>query len=1001
MRIIPKFNPYTMSDDLILKLNTGRTRELAFVLEAIHDNAKGGRASQHILLHGPRGNGKSFFLRLMQIRLKGHENLECFLFPEEQNNFFQPSDLIRGIRQFIQNGERTDGIAGWASGGREEWDKQSRELEAARESRRNTHFVIGIENFDMLFGSGGAFESREDQFLLREFLTTTPWLTLAATTLHPDLDAQYEKALFHSFAKLVLTPWENREHQSYLHRRMRIDDLQATPLSQAQLKTLTRFTGGIPRITVIMADVLSQDQLESTTRTLENTIDILTPFYQDLLSRIPTKSKLLFDALIRGGEPCSQSELAARVGTSQNVIARSFKWLQTHQYLTVDIPEGEKQRLYFVRDRLFAHYYQMRHIHSHSGKSILAIMSEFLTSFYNSRELKKHAVLFFKKKQPEKSRDLLQISLKGAGIDAEALSWKDDIQSLIQALDLKDTKEVSPPETFEDAKKQLLTVRDMLAACTHGPKELNKVEFSRLLLSSLSLSTMDKIGTALKCINNELDASEWETMLSSFKREKSNFSKILGISYNLLAYAMIEGDAILDCMNNELLDRIKTDNPLLYLGTLEGMGIYSVNVGRYKKALTYHKKALEISIKEEDISGHVFNLGRIGWSLEELTRHEEALSSYEKLLGLWIQEGHISEQAWTFERIGWNLKELNRHEEALNAHEKALKLRLQERKISEQAWNLDQIGTNLEELNRREEALDSHKKALKLLIQVGNISDKASVLDQIGCNLNELNRHEEALDSYKEALKLWTQEGDIHRQALSLSRIGWSLMELNRHEEALVAHQQALEFGIREGDISGQALNLGQIGLNLELLNRHEEALDSHEKALKLWIQEGDISGQTTNLGQMAVNLTLAGKISTAWRLIDEHSARLTESCYEIVKQIGEAINYLENKNGYAKAFYAGVDIIKEIRTRDAVFTPNKAMQAFLTGLLEENVKIELVEDLTDHIVEEYGEEMKAQLQGISGVILYLKSGKSRNHLIKMPPEKRKVVEVLVEELDL
>ncbi len=108
------------------------------------------------------------------------------------------------------------------------------------------------------------------------------------------------------------------------------------------------------------------------------------------------------------------------------------------------------------------------------------------------------------------------------------------IQSLIQALDLKDTKEIKPPETFEEAKKQLLAARDMLAACTHGPKELDKAELSRLLLSSPSSSITDKIRFVWRCINNELDDLEWQKMFNGFKEEKKEVSKTLGKSFDLL-----------------------------------------------------------------------------------------------------------------------------------------------------------------------------------------------------------------------------------------------------------------------------------------------------------------------------------------------------------------------------------------------------------------------------------------------------------------------------------
>ncbi len=97
------------------------------------------------------------------------------------------------------------------------------------------------------------------------------------------------------------------------------------------------------------------------------------------------------------------------------------------------------------------------------------------------------------------------------------------------------------------------------------------------------------------------------------------------------------------------------------------------------------------------------------------------------------------------------------------------------------------------------------------------------------------------------------------------------------------------------------------------------------------------------NLEYIVVILTLVEKGAEAWDLIDKHSARLNEARYDMTRRIGDVVSHYEKKKQFAKAFSAGADIIKEIRERDAVFTPHVAMQAFLTGLLEEEVKIELV----------------------------------------------------------
>ncbi|MEZ5583731.1 MAG: hypothetical protein R3F37_14135 [Candidatus Competibacteraceae bacterium] len=55
--------------------------------------------------------------------------------------------------------------------------------------------------------------------------------------------------------------------------------------------------------------------------------DHLADYYRRRLDDLPGNATGLLDALIRQGEPCSQSRLAARVNARQNQIADAFSYL--------------------------------------------------------------------------------------------------------------------------------------------------------------------------------------------------------------------------------------------------------------------------------------------------------------------------------------------------------------------------------------------------------------------------------------------------------------------------------------------------------------------------------------------------------------------------------------------------------------------------------------------------------------------------------------------------
>jgi tetratricopeptide (TPR) repeat protein len=842
MQKILRFNPYNMPDDLILNLNTGREKELEFASEIIKSNIDAAQAPQHILISGPRGIGKSFFLRLIQIELKNQQNIEFYLFPEEQENFFQPVDLLKNIQKFILNEPQSEYISKWDSGGRKEWDKQLENLKKIMSEQNNTNFVIGIENFDLLFKKNGAFENKKNQFLLRHFLTHTPKLTLIATTLYPDLDTEYDKALFHMFAKHELMPWQDLQHEAFFNKKMEIDQKKASEISHAQLKALTKFTGGIPRITVIISDILSKEGLDPIAQNLEHTIDGLTAYYQDLLSRIPTKSKMLFDALIRGGEPCSQSELAKRVGTAQNVIAKSFNWLITHKYLTVDIPEGERQRIYSVRDRLFAHYYRMRQIDINTNKSVIAIMSEFLTTFYTEKRLRRYAKSFLECGDTDKSRDLLHIIMKKSGIETKNLSWKDDVQDMLNGLNLLEEVKGIPfdldKETFDEDESidesQLKQMQDMLSACQRGPKDIDKKEFAKLLFDSISFSKKEKLKIAQKFINGKIFDKQWQGFFDILKEEE-----------------------------------------------LKSQGIKLSQLGKYKEAVTYHKNALELSIKEKNISGQVRNL----------------------------------------EQIGWNLEKFGKYAEAITYRKQALELVIKENNILDQTWNVTKIGLNFQ--------------------------------------------------------------------------------FIDKHEEAIKYYKQALELAIKENNVSYQLLIFLLLGTNLEHVGKYEEAIKYHNQRLKWAIKKKDIEEQAWNLGRISTNLLLLKKENEAWSIIDDNIIRLKDECYSMIDQLGYAVTLYIRQNKTAEAFSIGVSIIDNIKKRVNKINLAKVLQNLFTGMFQTQVNISLIEDLYLYAINEFNEEIKLSLEGIHGMIEYIKSEKSKNVLIKMQPDKRRAVETLINELEL
>ncbi len=124
-------------------------------------------------------------------------------------------------------------------------------------------------------------------------------------------------------------------------------------------------------------------------------------------------------------------------------------------------------------------------------------------------------------------------------------------------------------------------------------------------------------------------------------------------------------------------------------------------------------------------------------------RYKEAVEYYDKVIEIYQFELHPNPKLWSI----WNHKgvafvNLSKYEEALKCFDKALKLNPHE----EAVWN--NKGNALDKLGSYEEAIECLDKALELNPQFGEAwLNKGNALDNSG-------KHEKAIKCYEKALEI-------------------------------------------------------------------------------------------------------------------------------------------------------------------------------------------------------------------------------------------------------
>ncbi len=330
---ISRFNPHSMSDSQVRLLSTGRDRLLTVVVDAL---IGGPGVRQQVLVTAPRGYGKSFFARAVQLAVvDGNKKARVTILPEEQRNVSTPSSLLREITRGLK-GAPAESVAGlFLDDPPGAWDAAREELEATL-STLDADFtqIVVIENFDELIGN--VFDEPAAQSQLRALLSESEHLAILATATTSQFDRDYEQRLFHAFAKFSLQPWTEDDHVLYFERRAVFEGRTIASLDRGKIRALAQFTGGAPRMAVALANLLLENDPLSAAALLDKLVDDLTPYYQALIEQMPTRTRTLFDALIRLKEPVHRA-----IWQSAWARHRTALHSTSHGYASVTWSSGE------------------------------------------------------------------------------------------------------------------------------------------------------------------------------------------------------------------------------------------------------------------------------------------------------------------------------------------------------------------------------------------------------------------------------------------------------------------------------------------------------------------------------------------------------------------------------------------------------------------------------------------------------------------------------------
>lgn len=400
---ISKYNPHLWSAEQLRAIFVARKNELADLQHTLRTTPPG-TVGQHVLLVGARGMGKSTLMRRLALAVEDDPDLSIawlpLRFPEEQYTVATLGQFWANVLDSLADALQHLGLP-------------VNELDAAAEriaalpaaeqaaaclaaidrcaDERRQRLLLLVDNTDLLLHNIG----RDAHWALRATLQSNPrlfWVGGSYQSL--EADSNYHDAFLDFFRVITLRPLRLEEMAlalqalaetfggSVAHQEME-RQLAAQP---ERLPTLRQLSGGNPRTTVMLYEILANGQNGSVRSDLEALLDNMTPLYKARMDALADLPRKLFAHILEHWAPISLGELAAVSQVPNTSISPQLKRLELDGLIEKSSLHGTTRSGYQAAERFFNIWYLMR-FSSRRQRSRLTWLVEFMRLWFSSDEL--------------------------------------------------------------------------------------------------------------------------------------------------------------------------------------------------------------------------------------------------------------------------------------------------------------------------------------------------------------------------------------------------------------------------------------------------------------------------------------------------------------------------------------------------------------------------------------------------------------------------------------
>lgn len=385
-------------------ITVGRTSMLQDTLETLRGNL-GKKPKHHQLFIAPRGSGKTHFLSLIEDEIQRDPALaagyQVVRFPEEANRVCSFADFLLGICEILRpTGPPWDALHDRLAVEEDDATITDTLTKAIRAHHRATGrvLVLMVENLHQVMEQ--QIKKPQSIQALRGFLMGDNGCLLIGTApVHFGAHTKPNAPFYDFFDTQVLEPLGPEDTIDLIRRNLewdgRQDLLDRFAELRPKLRAIHTMTGGSPRLTVMLYELLSSESITAVKEQFMMLQDRITPFYQDRMRDLSPQERAVLETLAtmrdQPGRPAPRktpANIARLMRMGQPQLSALLGRLTKALYLTSSSnPDDKRSFIYTIREGFFDLWLAMNL--SRAAQQRIPLLTDFFASYYEQDEARR------------------------------------------------------------------------------------------------------------------------------------------------------------------------------------------------------------------------------------------------------------------------------------------------------------------------------------------------------------------------------------------------------------------------------------------------------------------------------------------------------------------------------------------------------------------------------------------------------------------------------------